>query len=305
MDDFGRFRHAVNKQELIAAGFTRDDVRAGVRGGRLEALAPGVLISVDLLDGTPEQRHRELSTAWIRRHRGPDRALGGVSGASVLGLPVWGLATDRVVMVDHTRPPGSRTTSRMRLVTDRRPPSVEIVDGVPVQSPARIVVDIARTAARIPAIAVGDAALHAGLCTVDDLQNELDLIDRMTGAARARRIVPEMDGRAESVLESRSRIELIDAGLPAPDLQVDLYDALGQWVARVDFYWRELRTVGECDGRQKYEGEQGQATMLYEKTRTDAIVELGNRVVHWGWADVDESAPLAARLRRAFNGPTG
>lgn len=159
-------------------------------------------------------------------------------------------------------------------------------------------IDIARTSSRIPAIAVGDSALHQELCTMDDLQNELDLLAKMTGAERARLVVSELNGLAESVLESRSRIELLDRGLPMPELQVDIYDSWGRWLGRVDFYWREHRAVGEADGESKYAGESGIAVLRKEKSRSDSIVEAGNRMIHWGWSDVDQADGLAARVRR-------
>ncbi|MXP21832.1 hypothetical protein GIY30_10770 [Gordonia sp. HNM0687] len=52
-------------------------------------------------------------------------------------------------------------------MTDTRPAATTTVDGVLVTCPARTVIDVARGSSRIPAIAVGDAALHAGLCTMD------------------------------------------------------------------------------------------------------------------------------------------
>jgi hypothetical protein len=303
MDDLRKYRRAVNRQELLRDGYTDADLRTAITLGQLESLAPGVLIPSGILDGTDEHRHRELARAWIRRPPTKNRALAGVSAVAAYGLPVWGLDTKRVVVLDTGRSPGSRTTKGMRLVTDRRKPDIVDVDGVPVVTAARAVIDLARMSSRIPAIAVGDAALHAELCTASDLENELDLINGMVGASRARRIVPEMDGRAESVLESRSRIELTDGGLPMPELQVDLYDSTGEWVARVDFRWREFSVVGESDGEKKYTGADGTSVILYEKNRTDAIVELGNRVVHWGWSDLDDPAALIARLRRAMNRP--
>ncbi|MFW0784424.1 hypothetical protein AAFP35_07850 [Gordonia sp. CPCC 206044] len=303
MDDFRDLDHAVNRQELLAGGRTEYDIRLAVDAGVLEYLSRGVLIPAAVLDGTPEQRHRELCTAWMRRAPHAKRALAEVSAAAQLGLPVWGLDVERVVMADWSRTPGSRSTGGMRLVTDRRPVATVVANGLSVTSPARTVVDIARRSGRIPAIAVGDAALHAELCTADDLQNELDLIEGMTGAARARRAVAEMSGLAESVLESRSRIEMLDAGIPRPALQVDIYDDAGRWVARVDFYWETERVVGECDGASKYNGSEGPALMLYEKRRTDTLVELGNRVIHWGWGDVDAASQLIARVRRVLTPP--
>ncbi|MGC5259350.1 hypothetical protein ACPXCG_23670 [Gordonia sp. DT218] len=298
MSDLFHIEQALTRQELAARGHTEYDVRRAVEAGHLESLARGVFITPTFLDGSREQRHREVAIARLRTARRPGRALAAVSGASVLGLPVWGLDTRQVVMVDQTRSPGSRSSGAVRLVTDGRPPATTVVAGVLVTSPARTVVDIARTSNRVPAIAVGDAALHAGLCSVDELQNELDLISKMTGAARARLVVSELNGLAESVLESRSRIELVDRGLPMPELQVNLYDNWGRWIARVDFYWREHRTVGEADGESKYSGLSGVAVLRKEKGRSDAIVEAGNRAIHWGWSDVDEADGLAARVRR-------
>ncbi|MFW0786005.1 hypothetical protein AAFP35_15945 [Gordonia sp. CPCC 206044] len=304
MDGFARLRGAANRSELITAGYADHEIRSAVRAGVLTQLASGVVIASDQLDGTPEQRHRELAIAWARRNPSATRALGDAAAAAVLGLPVWGLDTSRVVFVEAATKSRSRTTSAMRVVADRRPPAITVVDGVPVVTPARLVVDLARRADRIPVVAVGDAALHAQLCTLDDLAEELDLIDGMTGAARARRVIGELDGLAESVLESRSRMEILDAGLPPPELQVDLYDVWGHLVARVDFYWREQRVVGESDGKSKYRGEDGRDRALHERGRTDAIVELGNRVVHWGWEDVNKWTRLIARLTRALSTPS-
>lgn len=296
MDGFASLQGAATRAELISAGYADHELRAAVRTGVLTALAAGVVIPAELLDGTPEQQHRELALARARGTATPGRALADASAAAVLGLPVWGLDTNRVAMVQSGTKSRSRSTGVLRVVSDRRPAATVMVDGVPVLAPARVVVDIARHSPRIPAIALGDAALHAELCSPDDLANELDLITGMTGAARARRVIGELDGAAESVLESRSRIEILDAGLPAPELQVDLYDAWGNWVARVDFYWPRHRVVGESDGKSKYSGADGDDRLLYEKGRTDALVEIGNRVIHWGWDDVDQRARLIARL---------
>ncbi|NDZ93580.1 hypothetical protein G3I13_23760 [Streptomyces sp. SID6673] len=249
MDGFASLQGAATRAELISAGYADHEIRAAVRAGVLTTLGAGVVIPADLLDGTPEQQHRELALARARCTATPGRALAGASAAAVLGLPVWGLDTSRVAMVENGIKSRSRSTGVMRVVSDRRPASTVVVGGVPVLAPARVVVDIARRSPRIPAIALGDAALQAELCSPDDLANELDLITGMAGAARARRIIGELDGAAESVLESRSRIEILDAGLPAPELQVDLYDAWGNWVARVDFYWPRHRVVGESDGK--------------------------------------------------------
>ena len=56
------------------------------------------------------------------------------------------------------------------------------------------------------------------------------------------------DGRAESPLESLGRLALLEAGLPRPELQVDLYGPHG-FVARVDGWYEEAAVAIEFDGR--------------------------------------------------------
>ncbi|MCS3880936.1 hypothetical protein GII30_21075 [Gordonia amarae] len=291
---------ASSRRELLALGYTDHDIRRSLKQGAVRYLAPGVLAPAGLFDGSPEERHRQLALMWARHNANPHRALSGVSAAAVLGLPVWGLDVRRVVAVDWGRAPGTRTSSRLHLVSDRRPPAVVDTDGVPVTAAARTVVDVARSGARIPAIALGDSALHQGLCTRDDLAGELDLVVGMTGAARARTVVASLDGRAESVLESRSRIELADAGLPRPELQVELFDRLGRFIARVDMYWQKERVVGEADGNLKYRGSDARAAILREKERTDRIHDLGYRVTRWGWKHLTPPTLLTSQLRTAL-----
>ncbi|MGV9858995.1 hypothetical protein ACWDTD_10120 [Gordonia sp. NPDC003425] len=299
--------HAMFRGELIDAGYADHEIRSAVRTGLLTALGHGVVIDSALLDGTPEQRHRELSLAYGRRLP-PGRALADASAAAVLQLPVWGLDTSRVTMAVSGAQTRSKSSGATRIITDRRPESTVVVDGVPVVSPARVVIDIARREPREPAVVVGDAALHLGLCSVADLANELDLIGGMTGAARARRVVAELDAASESVFESRSRILFADVGLPAPELQVELFDLLGNFIARVDFCWRERRVVGQADGMSKYDDGQGRKErLLSEKEQDDALLEAGHRPIHWYWKDLEHErrrGRLIARLTSMLAEPT-
>ena len=49
-------------------------------------------------------------------------------------------------------------------------------------------------------------------------------------------------------METRLRWLFIDAGLPRPRAQVDLYDADGDLIARADLYYPAARLVNEFDG---------------------------------------------------------
>jgi hypothetical protein len=183
---------------------------------------------------------------------------------------------------------------------------VHLADGTPVTSPARTVVDVARTAPFEVAVSVADAALRAGSVDTASLATALDQACGRPGAPAARRALAFADGGAESVGESRSRVALHRAGLPAPVLQHPVLDERGVLVARTDFAWRERGVVGEFDGLAKYgRGQRGERSagdaVVAEKVREDRVRDLGLRVVRWTWAELDPFTPVHGRLVRAFD----
>jgi very-short-patch-repair endonuclease len=76
-------------------------------------------------------------------------------------------------------------------------------------------------------------------------------------------------------------------------------------IARVDFLWREERTVGEFDGRIKYgrllqPGQTPEDVIFAEKVREDLLRDLGWTVVRWLWRDLYRSGVLRDRVLRAL-----
>lgn len=61
-----------------------------------------------------------------------------------------------------------------------------------------------------------------------------------------------MDGGAESPQETVARLALIDAGLPAPQTQVRVFDEYGQFVARLDMAYPDVKVGIEYDGPQHW-----------------------------------------------------
>lgn len=102
-----------------------------------------------------------------------------------------------------------------------------------------------------------------------------------------------------------SRVRLHEDGLTAPEPQQDIFDENGQFVARVDFCWKEQRTIGEYDGKIKYgklrkPGQSLEDAIFAEKLREDSLRDLGWQIVRWIWADLYRRGVIRDRVLRAF-----
>ncbi|MGD9527455.1 hypothetical protein [Pseudonocardia sp.] len=305
------------RDELRAVGYTSDEVRRARAAGLLTSLRRGTY-RFGPAPPTPEAAHALLVRAAVRELSG-DSVVSHVSAAVLHGLPVWGVPLDRVHV---TRPRRNGARSGARAEVHAAPLADDEtcrIDGLRVTSLSRTLVDVARWVPFMQAVVVLDAALRraaladgapeaapgpawATLKAASDVA--LRRAHGWQGAPHARRAAAFADWRSESPGESRSRVALLDAGLPAPELQGRIPTALGE--PRADFLWREQRTVGEFDGLGKYgrllrPGESVADAVLREKRREDAIRAEGWWVVRWTWAELEEFGPVLDRLRRAFS----
>lgn len=246
------------------------------------------------------ERHRVVAKATVRGLH-PDAVLSHVSAAAVYSLPIWNVDLSKV----HVTRSGATARSSGRIRTHAvgiAPDEIRIVDGVRVTTPARTIVDLGRLLPFEQAVVIGDAATRLENGSSDAVPERHR---HRRGAGAARRVVSFVDGRSESVGESRSRVAIHLAGLPAPDLQIDVLSARGTWLARVDFLWEQLGVVGEFDGLGKYvrnlaPGQTAGDVVVAEKIREDGLRAAGWNVVRWTWTDLAEPAAFLERLRRAF-----
>jgi hypothetical protein len=122
---------------------------------------------------------------------------------------------------------------------------------VPVTSATHTLVDCAREWGLEDAVVALDAGLLAERTTVDDLERAVAAASHWPGAPAAQRAVALADGRAESPLETRGRLRIVGAGLPRPELQVEIRTA-GRLVAVVDAWFDDAAVAVEFDGQVKY-----------------------------------------------------
>ena len=178
---------------------------------------------------------------------------------------------------------------------------------VRITSPTRTLVDCAWEWSELDAVASIDDAVLREKVQLGALRDVLARSRHRPGTPAAVRAVDRADGRAESWLESAWRVRHLAAGLPAPQLQVEIWIA-GRMVEVVDGWIEAAALAFECDGRVKYERpyrDRTPAQVLWEKKRAeDALRAVGIRVVRVVTDDVGPGwAPLVARTRRELAAP--
>ena len=222
------------------------------------------------------------------------------SAAVLHGIPVIGAWPKVVHVVEETATGGRSSGFVVRHGVREMPPLVSR-DEVLLTTPARTAVDLARTRSFASGLAAADYVLAAGLATIDELDAELVRGARRPGQARARLAVEHADARAESVGESLSRARMIELDVPRPELQQSFYDADG-YIGRTDFWWPELKIVGEFDGKVKFGRAIGgdeastREALCREKQREDRLRRLGLGVVRWIWSEALDQRTLARLL---------
>lgn len=293
---------SVLRREALEYGLSQDELERLLDRGVLVRIRRGAYaVRQHWATLAPAQRHLVMARAVLRSLPRP-AVLGHVSAAVAHGLPVWGADLSHVHVIRRSRRLSARTEAGVIHHSCALPDEhVCEVDGVLATTLPRTVVDHARSVPFAAGVVTADAALRTGGIDRAELTELLGWQSDWPGSRAAGRVVVFADGRSESVGESRGRVHIHTAGLPRPDLQVEIRDDNGMFVARVDFLFDAQRTIGEFDGRMKYRvANAGQAledVLWQEKRREDALRALGYEVVRFTWDDL-ERAP--EHIRRRF-----
>ncbi|MFE9693387.1 endonuclease domain-containing protein [Micromonospora sp. NPDC005806] len=177
------------------------------------------------------------------------------------------------------------------------PADVCVIGGVPVTTPVRTVADVILRADRHPAVCVLDSALNRQLLTEPDLSLVLALIAGRRGAVAARSHLAEADSRAQSPLETRTRLRCVDGGVPPDVLQVEVRDADGYLLGIGDLGWRNARLIAEADGRDPHRTPRA----IYEdRLRQNRLVNAGWKILRFTWADTLRPDYIRETVKRAL-----
>jgi predicted transcriptional regulator of viral defense system len=267
-------------QEALRVGYGVDEIRAELRSRRWSRLRKGVYVGTDrLLSADSRERHL-IDCVGVLLSLGPGPVLSHASAARLheLVLPWRHPAEVRVTAVDQWRRGRGYRVAQAAMTADETEPWLAFA----ALSVPRTLVDCAREWSLTDGVVAIDAALHEKKASRAELLRAVLSGTHRVGIAQAARALELSDGRAESPLETRGRLAMLAAGLPRPELQVEIHDAAGL-IGRADAWYEEAAVVIEFDGQVKYTDPRyasspGQV-LWDEKRREDRMRAVGLRVV--------------------------
>ncbi len=291
------------RPEALRAGLDDKAIRRAIKVGLWKQVRWGVYTFTDLWSEKDETARHLAAARSVARKLGSSVALSHVSAALDHGMTVWGadLSTVHVTRLDGG---AGRTESDVQhhegFCVDS---DVMERDGYLVTTPVRAALETAGLLPAEAAVASLDSGLHLKLFSPEELFEAFGLMEHWPDTLHLQFAVRFADGRAESVGESRSRFLCYAHGLPAPELQFEVYDERGNLAGITDMAWREHRLLGEFDGKVKYgrllrQGETPGDAVFREKRREDTLRSLTDfSMVRITWADLYKGHDTAARIR--------
>lgn len=173
-----------------------------------------------------------------------------------------------------------------------------VVDAIPVTTAARTIVDLAARWSARHLVDVLHDALRRGLVTRDEVVMVGHARPRLNGVRSLRAALDALHPsaeRLESPLEVAGLAYLRRLGLPDPVLQLEVVDAGGRVVARLDAAYPDRRVAVEFDGASFHTAPSDRRR---DERRTGRLAAAGWEVVRLGWADLrlGPTSPVAADL---------
>ena len=283
--EIARRQHGVIAyRQLREAGLTAGSIRHRVRSGRLHPLHRGVFL---VGSGLSYPRTREIAAVIAL---GPAAVVSHRTAAMLFGILRGDGGAVDVTVLGANR--GSRPGIRSHRSRALGRGDTGTVDGIPVTSPARTLLDIAPLISRRELAWAYNEALIQDLTTPQAIRA---LLDRTHGHPGSRSLEAICENaapqRTAGELERRVLDALRRARVAAPRTQVRLMG----W--EVDFYWPEHGLVLEADG---YKFHHAPQSWRRDRRKQADLENHGLRVLRTDWEEVTERPEsMVARVLRA------
>ena len=308
----------LTREWLLSSGLSSRQISERARAQAIVRIIPGCFVSRENWHALFAEDRLLLRVLAVSGHQHSQRLVFcHTAAAAIWGLPLYALQDERVHLLtpDDRR---SRSTPHI-LRHDLHPideANVTEVGGILVTSLSKTITDLARLLKPETAIGAADAGLRllfgvqrdAVASQVVEWQSAqchaLRCIPGGRGVRRAQELIALSDPRADSVVESVSRLQLFRLGIET-EIQVLVTGARGAryWV---DFHFVRQGVFGEVDGAVKYvdehmrRGSDVSDVVIREKQREDDIRGVtGKRVVRWTPSDIGSTVSFG-RLLRSF-----
>lgn len=286
-------------QELLAHGLSIHQIRDLAQTTQLTQIRHGGYHQGEA-PTVPQQRHRALLDLTVPV-LGEGAILSHATAGLLWELPVPSRLLNRVHVI-RSRPAGGHITgcvhTHVALIAAE---DTAQIDGLTVSGLPRTAIDLACQVRPDEALAVLDAASRM-MGSSELLGPQITLARGRRGIHKARWAFAHASALAESPGESRSRYYMITGGVDQPELQYEVRDAEGRFLARSDFAWPQHGVLGEFDGRVKYTGQlnpdiSGTDAIMQEKQRENRLRAAGWWVLRWTWDDLADGRRFASRLQ--------
>lgn len=162
--------------------------------------------------------------------------------------------------------------------------------------PMRTFVDVATQLGDRALLRVGDWMLMRKLFRLDELRQYVG-DSHLNGVQRARRVAHLMRLGVASPRESDVRWEVVKAGLPEPELNAEIFDDHGHWLARGDLVFRAWKLLVEYDGRQHVLDPR---QVQWDHLRREALEAAGWRLIIVTSEDMTRPRLVVLRIRQAL-----
>ncbi len=274
------------RAKLVALGHSHSWISRQCReSGPWRRPIPGVI----LLTNTTPTRNQFLRVALT--HAGPDAMLTGIQAARLYGvrrLPPERRAHTLIPHHSKVATWGSAVVER----TIHLPEPVEI-NGLPVAPLARALIDAARRMDELqPVRAMIHDAVHRGLCTPEELRDELAQASTI-GSALPRLVIGALEDGVETAVEQWLQTVIAGSDLSKPVRKAELRTPEGQVVGLAEVWWPEVGVAMQVN-YEEFALEPDRAT------KTPALVAAGLIVVRVSPAQLrDEPLVVIQNLREA------
>jgi very-short-patch-repair endonuclease len=300
------------RDQLMTAGLSRRGLESAVASGALAPRGPRVFVNPHWSSGG------ELRNEWKRQLFGALCACSPRQRASAVvfrrsAAVLWRLDGLNVVAgtagmepveiaVFRGRPsPGARCLTRALA-----PGELDEVEGLPVTSVARTLMDLGQVVSASVLERALESALRKDYVTMARLRGALDAAPRLRGTSCLRSLLasrpaglPPTESDAETLFVQLAR----GIGLPAPQRQYVVQTPEGRF--RVDFAWPALRVAIEIDGAQTHASASALDRDLRRQNRI--VLALGSAgwiLLRFSWLSLVSEpykSQTCAQLRQAWS----